>query len=120
VFEQPFWKQNDTQGRITKPRIDFFLAHSLSAQQGKANSPGIGGCCVRAASGHAAAAPAMSVIKSRRVESRTGAVAWAYGNTQADAQSRAPGRANRTYGFATSQSDLNGSLADHRTGCRCR
>src|SRR5215471_331621 len=38
----------------------------------------------------------------------------------ADAQSRALGRANRTYGFATSQSDLNGSLADHRTGCRCR
>src|SRR5215471_4083212 len=38
----------------------------------------------------------------------------------ADAQSRAIGRANRTYGFATSQSDLNGSLADHRTGCRCR
>jgi hypothetical protein len=35
VFEQPFWKQNDTQGRITKPRIDFFLAHSLAAQQGK-------------------------------------------------------------------------------------
>jgi Protein of unknown function (DUF1524)/Protein of unknown function DUF262 len=35
VFEQPFWKQNDTQGRITKPRIDFFLAHSLTAQQGK-------------------------------------------------------------------------------------
>ena len=26
----------------------------------------------------------------------------------ADAQSRALGRANRTYGFATSQSDLNG------------
>ena len=35
VFEQPFWKQSDTQGRITKPRIDFFLAHSLTAQQGK-------------------------------------------------------------------------------------
>jgi Protein of unknown function DUF262/Protein of unknown function (DUF1524) len=35
VFEQPFWKQSDTQGRITKPRIDFFLAHSLAAQQGK-------------------------------------------------------------------------------------
>ena len=35
VFEQPFWKQNVTQGRITKPRIDFFLAHSLTAQQGK-------------------------------------------------------------------------------------
>jgi Protein of unknown function DUF262/Protein of unknown function (DUF1524) len=35
VFEQPFWKQNDTQGRITKPRIDFFLAHSLTAEQGK-------------------------------------------------------------------------------------
>jgi len=35
VFETPFWKEHDTQGRITKPRIDFFLAHSLTAQQGK-------------------------------------------------------------------------------------
>ena len=33
-----------------------------------------------------------------------------------DAQSRALG----TYEFATLQSDLNGYLADHRTGCRCR
>src|SRR5262249_30935402 len=35
AFEQPFWKEHDTQGRITKPRIDLFLAHSLTAQQGK-------------------------------------------------------------------------------------
>lgn len=34
VFEQPFWKQEQTQGRIKKPRIDFFLAHVLAAEQG--------------------------------------------------------------------------------------
>lgn len=36
VFETPFWKQEATQGRIKKPRIDFFLAHVLAAEQGKA------------------------------------------------------------------------------------
>jgi len=30
VFEKPFWKQEATQGRIKKPRIDFFLAHALA------------------------------------------------------------------------------------------
>ncbi len=35
VFEQPFWKQEQTQGRIKKPRIDFFLGHVLAAEQGK-------------------------------------------------------------------------------------
>jgi len=35
VFETPFWKQEQTQGRIKKPRIDFFLAHVLSAESGK-------------------------------------------------------------------------------------
>lgn len=34
VFEKPFWKQEQTQGRIRKPRIDFFLAHVLGAEQG--------------------------------------------------------------------------------------
>ncbi len=34
MFEQPFWKQEQTQGRIKKPRIDFFLAHVLAAEQG--------------------------------------------------------------------------------------
>jgi hypothetical protein len=35
VFEDPFWKQQSTQGRIKKPRIDFFLAHTLTAETGK-------------------------------------------------------------------------------------
>jgi hypothetical protein len=35
VFEDPFWKQEATQGRIKKPRIDFFLAHTLTAETGK-------------------------------------------------------------------------------------
>lgn len=35
MFETPFWKQKGTQGRITKPRMDFFLAHSLAAETGK-------------------------------------------------------------------------------------
>jgi len=35
VFEQPFWKQETTQGRLKKPRIDFFLAHTLAAETGK-------------------------------------------------------------------------------------
>jgi hypothetical protein len=35
VFEDKFWKEKATQGRITKPRIDFFLAHALAAETGK-------------------------------------------------------------------------------------
>ncbi len=34
-FEDPFWKQDAVQGRIKKPRIDFFLAHTLTAETGK-------------------------------------------------------------------------------------
>lgn len=34
VFEDQFWKTEQTQGRIKKPRIDFFLAHVLSAETG--------------------------------------------------------------------------------------
>jgi uncharacterized protein with ParB-like and HNH nuclease domain len=35
MFETPFWKEQGTQGRITKPRMDFFLAHTLAAETGK-------------------------------------------------------------------------------------
>lgn len=35
VFEDAFWKQEATQGRLKKPRIDFFLAHTLAAETGK-------------------------------------------------------------------------------------
>lgn len=35
TFEDPFWKQVVTQGRMKKPRIDFFLAHTLTAETGK-------------------------------------------------------------------------------------
>ncbi len=35
VFEDAFWKQETTQGRLKKPRIDFFLAHTLAAETGK-------------------------------------------------------------------------------------
>lgn len=35
IFERPFWKLDIVQGRIRKPRIDFFLAHALAAEQGK-------------------------------------------------------------------------------------
>jgi hypothetical protein len=35
VFEDAFWKQEATQGRVRKPRIDFFLAHTLTAETGK-------------------------------------------------------------------------------------
>jgi len=35
AFEEPFWKQETAQGRIRKPRIDFFLAHTLAAETGK-------------------------------------------------------------------------------------
>lgn len=40
AFETPFWKETQTQGRITKPRIDFYLAHTLAAEQGKLISLG--------------------------------------------------------------------------------
>lgn len=40
VFETQFWKAQQTQGRITKPRIDFYLAHTLAAEQGKLISLG--------------------------------------------------------------------------------
>jgi hypothetical protein len=35
MFETPFWKEKATQGRMTKPRMDFFLAHALAAETGK-------------------------------------------------------------------------------------
>lgn len=35
VFEDPFWKEEAVQGRIKKPRIDFFLAHTLAAETGR-------------------------------------------------------------------------------------
>lgn len=40
VFETPFWKAEQTQGRIKKPRLDFYLAHTLAAEQGKLISLG--------------------------------------------------------------------------------
>lgn len=40
VFETQFWKAQQSQGRITKPRIDFYLAHTLAAEQGKLISLG--------------------------------------------------------------------------------
>lgn len=40
VFEHPFWKQDQVQGRIRKPRIDFYLAHVLAAEHGKVVSLG--------------------------------------------------------------------------------
>lgn len=35
MFETHFWKEKATQGRLTKPRMDFFLAHTLAAETGK-------------------------------------------------------------------------------------
>ena len=35
AFEDPFWKKETSQGRLKKPRIDFFLAHTLAAETGK-------------------------------------------------------------------------------------
>ena len=35
VFDQDFWKQEQTQGRITKPQMDFFLGHTLAAETGE-------------------------------------------------------------------------------------
>lgn len=40
VFEKAFWKLETTQGRMRKPRIDFFLAHVLAAEQRKSISLG--------------------------------------------------------------------------------
>lgn len=34
-FEQPFWKEPGTRGRIKKPRIDFFLSDTLAAETGR-------------------------------------------------------------------------------------
>ncbi len=35
AFEEPFWKELGTRGRIKKPRIDFFLSDTLVAETGK-------------------------------------------------------------------------------------
>jgi hypothetical protein len=35
VFEDPFWKAPGTRGRISKPRIDFFLSDTLAAETGR-------------------------------------------------------------------------------------
>jgi hypothetical protein len=35
AFEDPFWKEQGTRGRIKKPRIDFFLSDTLGAETGK-------------------------------------------------------------------------------------
>ncbi|MGH9553493.1 MAG: DUF262 domain-containing protein, partial [Terriglobales bacterium] len=35
TFEDPFWKEAGTRGRIKKPRIDFFLSDTLAAETGK-------------------------------------------------------------------------------------
>lgn len=40
IFEAEFWKQEQVQGRIRKPRIDFFLSHVLAAEQGRVMSLG--------------------------------------------------------------------------------
>ena len=34
-FEEPFWKESGTRGRIKKPRIDFFLSDTLAAETGR-------------------------------------------------------------------------------------
>lgn len=34
VFEDQFWKDTQRQGRLKKQRMDFFLAHTLSAERG--------------------------------------------------------------------------------------
>ena len=34
AFEEPFWKEPGTRGRIKKPRIDFFLSDTLAAETG--------------------------------------------------------------------------------------
>ncbi len=35
IFEDQFWKQQSTQGRMKKPLVDFFLAHALAAETGE-------------------------------------------------------------------------------------
>ncbi len=35
LFEDSFWKQDRIQGRIRKPVMDFFLAHTLAAESGE-------------------------------------------------------------------------------------
>jgi hypothetical protein len=35
VFEADFWKESAVQGRLKKQRIDFFLAHTLTAESAK-------------------------------------------------------------------------------------
>ncbi len=35
TFEEPFWKELGTRGRIRKPRIDFFLSDTLTAETGR-------------------------------------------------------------------------------------
>jgi len=35
TFEDPFWKEAGTRGRIKKPRIDFFLSDTLTAETGQ-------------------------------------------------------------------------------------
>lgn len=35
AFEEPFWKEIATRGRIKKPRIDFFLSDTLAAETTK-------------------------------------------------------------------------------------
>ena len=35
TFEDPFWKEPGTRGRIKKTRIDFFLSDTLTAETGK-------------------------------------------------------------------------------------
>src|SRR4051812_20697101 len=35
TFEDPFWKETVTRGRLKKPRIDFFLSDTLAAETGK-------------------------------------------------------------------------------------
>ncbi len=34
IFDDPFWTKERTQGRIRKPTMDFFLAHTLAAESG--------------------------------------------------------------------------------------
>ena len=35
IFEDSFWKAEHTQGRLRKPLMDFFLAHTLGAETGE-------------------------------------------------------------------------------------
>jgi hypothetical protein len=35
IFEDAFWKSEHTQGRLRKPLMDFFLAHTLGAETGE-------------------------------------------------------------------------------------